>query len=158
MTHPIGFDNGGYRRFGWIKRISKFHLGSDINCPMDTPVMAMAPGVVTDQSGQYGGYGTYNSDGTSKPGGVLFIKHSKTISQYGHIRIDPKIKPGDTVEEGQIIGSIAPFWGDGLFLPHLHFGIWKSLTPPPKPWGYVAGARNSGHWIDPLTWKYKNWH
>lgn len=155
MTHPIGFDNGGYRRFGWVRSIAKFHVGTDIRCPLGTPVMAMAPGTVLRQTGQHSGYGSLNP---SKSGGVIFIQHSKTISQYGHVQIDRKIRPGEQVEEGQVIGSIAAFYDGTDMLPHLHFGIWKGLTLPSNGWGYVASSSKMAHWIDPLTWKYNNWH
>lgn len=151
MTHPTGFDNGGYRKFGMTK--DGFHVGTDLNCPLGTVVRAMAGGTVMEQTGQHSGYGALHPN---KSGGVIFIKHTRTISQYGHVYIDPKVISGKTVEEGQIIGTIAPFKNGGVLLPHLHFGIWEGLSLPPNHWGYVKDSAHKGHWVNPLLWHFNH--
>ncbi|PRH81637.1 M23 family metallopeptidase [Arenimonas caeni] len=86
------------------------HSGMDIAAPNGTPVMAPAAGVVT-----------LADDDLYLTGGTLLIDHGHGISSnFLHLaRID--VKPGDRVEQGQVIGAVgATGRATG---PHLHWGM-----------------------------------
>lgn len=91
------------------------HKGIDIAAPHNTPVMAVADGIVT-RSGV---------SGTSKKGfgWIVVIDHGKGISTiYGHMfQQDVKVKTGDQVKKGQLIGGIGNNGGSTGY--HLHFEV-----------------------------------
>lgn len=86
------------------------HSGMDIAAPAGTPVRAPAAGVVT-----------LADDDLYITGGTLLIDHGHGISSnFLHLsRID--VKPGDRVEQGQVVGAVgATGRATG---PHLHWGM-----------------------------------
>lgn len=96
--------------FGW--RWGKLHKGLDITgTGRGSPIYAADNGVVVKA--------TYNSTN----GYYIYIDHNNGyLSEYAHMD-SLKVKEGQVVEAGQIIGTM----GDTGFSTgvHLHFGIWR---------------------------------
>ncbi|OPJ65107.1 murein hydrolase activator EnvC family protein [Clostridium oryzae] len=85
-----------------------FHAGIDIGVPMNTPIYALADGIVT-YAAWMNGYGN-----------VVMIAHGNIISVYGH-NSSLSVSTGQHVKGGQLIshsGSTGNSTG-----PHLHFEI-----------------------------------
>jgi murein DD-endopeptidase MepM/ murein hydrolase activator NlpD len=55
---------------------------------------------------------------------------------------------GTTVTKGQVIGTISASYNGGIFLPHLHLGIYTGSTFPTSGWGYSSSLAG---WQDPLA-------
>jgi murein DD-endopeptidase MepM/ murein hydrolase activator NlpD len=94
-----------------ILGISRPHLGVDFAAPTGTPVRAVASGKIVT-SGRYG-----------QLGATVRVEHDGGVtSTYGHLsRIAGRLKEGDTVERGQVVGYVG---ASGLATgPHLHFAI-----------------------------------
>jgi murein DD-endopeptidase MepM/ murein hydrolase activator NlpD len=109
------------------KCYSHFHDGIDIAAPLGTPVRAIAAGRVTIA-------------GRASDGGVLVeIEHSPdVVSRYGHLQPDLRVRGGQSVSAGDVVGSIG-LTGNTTG-PHLHFEIYASGEPvdplfvlPPMP-------------------------
>lgn len=86
------------------------HSGMDIAAPRGTPVLAPAAGVVT-----------FAATGLYLTGGTVLLDHGHGISSnFLHLsRID--VKPGDRIEQGEVIGTVgATGRASG---PHLHWGM-----------------------------------
>ena len=86
------------------------HSGMDIAAPTGTPVKAPAAGIVT-----------FARPDLHLTGGTLLLDHGFGISSnFLHLsRID--VKPGDRVEQGQVVGAVgATGRATG---PHLHWGM-----------------------------------
>lgn len=93
-----------------------FHTGLDIAAPANTPVRAVADGVVVlaaasvDASGQLVGYGNH----------VVIAHADGLITLYAHLN-SIAVNAGDIVRQGQVIGlEGSTGWSTG---PHLHFEI-----------------------------------
>ena len=94
-----------------ILGISRPHLGVDFAAPTGTPVRAVASGKIVP-SGRYGQLGE-----------TVRVEHEGGVtSTYGHLsRIAGRLKEGDSVERGQVVGYVGE---SGLATgPHLHFAI-----------------------------------
>lgn len=97
------------RRLHPITKSWKAHRGVDYGAPEGTPVMATGKGRVTTA-------GTLSSYGVT-----VIIQHSlRYETLYAHLsRIAKGVKPGSSVEQGQIIGYVG---STGLSTgPHLHY-------------------------------------
>ncbi|HEX7769309.1 MAG TPA: M23 family metallopeptidase, partial [Dokdonella sp.] len=95
------------------------HSGMDIAAPEGTPVQAPAGGIVTFADG-----------GLYLTGGTLLIDHGHGISSnFLHLsRID--VKPGDRVEQGQVVGAVGKT--GRATGPHLHWGLnWFNVRLDP---------------------------
>ena len=107
----VGISTG----FGWrmhpIFHIMLMHEGIDINTKRGTDVFASADGIVVKVE-----YSKYNY------GNHIVIQHSfgyKTL--YAHLNTIAKLKEGDVVKRGQLIGTVG---STGLSTgPHLHFEV-----------------------------------
>ena len=101
------------------------HEGIDMAAPLDTPITAVYGGVVEEvaensRSGAYVQIKHTRSDGT--------VFHSAYLHQYMN---KIKVKVGDTVTAGQVIGAVGNNgWSTG---PHLHFEIHDSSDTPVDP-------------------------
>ena len=88
------------------------HRGTDYAAPVGTPIMATADGVVTEST-RRGGNGKY-----------VKIRHNSTYStQYLHMR-NQKVKRGDYVKQGDVIGWIGMTGNTGG--PHVCYRFWKN--------------------------------
>lgn len=91
------------------ERWGRNHNGIDIGAPIGTPVYAPVSGSVTFASYK-GGYGNY-----------IQINHgANSVTCYAHLT-EMYVTPGQTVEAGQIIGTVGVT--GNVTGPHLHFEI-----------------------------------
>ncbi len=106
-------------KFGWRKHpifgILKYHEGIDLKQRYGAPVRAAADGKVIF-AGWAEGYGK-----------LVILKHHKGYTTYyGHLS-KIRVKVGQSVYKGQIIGNVGTTgWTTG---PHLHFEIRKNGIP-----------------------------
>lgn len=102
ITSPYGM-----RRAPLTRRYN-FHQGIDIGAPYGSPVRAAADGTVTVARYRAGW------------GNLVVINHGTYTTYYAHLRRF-LVKPGDTVEKGQLIADVGSTgYSTG---PHLHFEI-----------------------------------
>jgi len=88
------------------------HKGTDYAAPIGTPILATADGVVTE-SRRRGGNGKY-----------VKIRHNGTYStQYLHMKAQ-KVKQGDYVRQGDVIGWIGMTGNTSG--PHVCYRFWKN--------------------------------
>jgi murein DD-endopeptidase MepM/ murein hydrolase activator NlpD len=93
-----------------LKGYTRQHNGIDFGAPRGTAVVAAASGTVTRAS-YWGDFGLYVS-----------IKHGDYTTEYAHLsNIDPKIKVGAKVTQGQVIGAVGSTGSSTA--PHLHYGV-----------------------------------
>ena len=108
-----------YRRYHPILKRYRPHHGTDFGAKRGTPLLAVNAGKVTF-SGRMGGYGK-----------VVKIKHAGGYeSLYAH-QSRTRVKRGQRVKKGQIIGYVGSTGRSTG--PHLHFGMKKN-----------------GRWINPM--------
>ncbi len=96
------------------------HSGMDIAAPSGTPVKAPAAGIVT-----------FAEPDLYLTGGTLLIDHGHGISSnFLHLsRID--VKPGDRVEQGQVVAAVGSTGRSTG--PHLHWGMsWFDVRIDPQ--------------------------
>jgi murein DD-endopeptidase MepM/ murein hydrolase activator NlpD len=94
-------------------KVPKFHEGVDFSAPPGTDIYATGDGVVISAERSKGGYGNQ-----------IIIDHGfgyKTM--YAHLQAF-KVKAGDQVKRGQVIGAIGSTGKSTS--PHLHYEVWKS--------------------------------
>ena len=110
ITSPYGL-----RLVGWSPEV---HRGVDIAVPDGTPVVAMSGGTVIF-AGRQNGYGLL----------VVLRHHGSTRTLYGHLS-QLRVKQGDRVEGGQVIG-LSGHSGNARG-PHLHFEVqrWGAAEDP----------------------------
>ncbi|MEO9954320.1 peptidoglycan DD-metalloendopeptidase family protein [Nonlabens sp.] len=106
------------RRFHPVQKRWKAHKGTDYAAAYGTPIVATANGIVT-KSSYTGGNGNY-----------VKIKHNGTYStQYLHMT-KRKVKVGQRVKQGQVIGTVG---STGLATgPHVCYRFWvngKQVDP-----------------------------
>ena len=103
------------RRYHPVLKRWKAHHGTDFGAKRGTPILATASGHVIF-SGRKGGYGN-----------VIKIRHKDNyVTLYAHqSRI--KVKKGEEVKQGQIIGYVGSTGRSTG--PHLHFGLYKNGHP-----------------------------
>jgi len=100
------------RRIKYYKYKVRAHKGTDFAAPIGTPIMATASGTVI-ASKYAGGNGNY-----------VKIKHNATYStQYLHMQ-KRKVKKGDYVKQGQVIGTIGMTGNTAG--PHVCYRFWKN--------------------------------
>jgi len=118
---PSIYPTFGVPSDGWGLRIHpvtqemEFHTGLDIANRTGTPVYATADGVVAK---------AHTDPGFGK---MITIAHaSGYMTLYGHL-FSIKVRPGDAVHKGQIIGLMG---NTGLSTgPHLHYGVFRDREP-----------------------------
>lgn len=100
------------------------HQGIDIAGPLDTPVLAVAPGTVT-RAGADDYLGNY-----------VEIQHGLGyLTVYGHLA-RAAVKAGDRVQGGQVIAYMGK--SGQASATHLHFEIWRDGEPV-DPRRYLSG-------------------
>ncbi|MEK6153079.1 peptidoglycan DD-metalloendopeptidase family protein [Flavobacteriaceae bacterium 3-367] len=88
------------------------HKGTDYAAPVGTPILATANGTVTEST-RRGGNGRY-----------VKIRHNGTYStQYLHMK-KQKVKRGDFVQQGDVIGWVGMTGNTGG--PHVCYRFWKN--------------------------------
>ncbi len=98
-----------------IKRSIKHHDGIDLAAPLGAPIRVIASGTVL-YSDPHGGYGRY----------IVVLHNDGYSSHYGHCK-EIKVRPGQTLRAGEIIGTVG---STGISTgPHLHFEIRKNGRP-----------------------------
>ena len=150
-----GIDNPNDYVTGYV------HAGQDFMAAQDTPVLAIADGIVEDSSMTLGFYGSVEGG----VGGAILVKHtidSKIFyAVYGHIR---PINGGSTLPgRGTSVSKGVPFVEIGLYTDggrdksHLHFGIHPTTPDADKPFRGRVPRDNSNPsgtdmlgWIDPM--------
>lgn len=102
-THPI---TGGHSD----------HTGIDFGVGLGTPIRAVTNGIVREAI-----------RGDSIYGNKIVLGHGRNFqTMYGHMD-DYRVKPGQRVKKGQIIGWVG---STGLSTgPHLHFETWRNGSP-----------------------------
>lgn len=100
------------------------HPGVDLRAPRGTKVLAMTEGTVVEVEEMLVGYGHF-----------VRIAHKGTISSlYAHLD-QVKVKPGQKVAKGEVLGTVGMTgWTTG---PHLHFEV-HSGEKSVNPLGYIA--------------------
>lgn len=90
---------------------TKMHKGIDFAAPTGTPIFAAGDGVI-ERAGWFSSYGKYVS-----------IRHnSKLKTAYAHMsKINPTVKPGQRVKQGQVIGYVGTTGRSTG--PHLHYEV-----------------------------------
>jgi murein DD-endopeptidase MepM/ murein hydrolase activator NlpD len=105
------------------------HEGIDIFARKGTPVVAIFDGIIV-------------SRGTTPRGGkVLWLQstqHSVT-AYYAHLD-HQKVKAGQFVRKGEVIGTVGTTGNAKYTPPHLHFGIYK-YTGAVNPFPYVKNSK-----------------
>lgn len=86
--------------------------GIDVEVAPGAPVKAVYGGKVS---------GVYMISGF---GNVVIVSHGNYYTVYGNLA-SPTVKAGDTVQQGSVVGSVAPDPGDSSH-GELHFEVWKN--------------------------------
>jgi len=102
------------------------HTGQDYAAPSGTDVQVVADGTVIDE-GLDSGYGIYVQ--VDHGGGYQTI--------YGHLS-EKKVKVGDTVQKGKVIGKVGTT--GNVTGPHLHFEVRKGKNNPVDPSTFIGGG------------------
>ncbi len=117
--------------FGWREKYGRYHYGTDVAAAMNTPIVAMADGVIT-----YSGW-----PGTAYHwayGKMVVIDHGGGYqTRYGHLN-GFNCYIGQRVKAGQVIGYTGNTGRSSG--PHLHFEI-RVNGVPKDPLGYFRRAR-----------------
>ena len=100
------------------------HLGVDLWCAAETPVLAAFEGVVHSfqDNTNYGDYGP-----------TIILKHCiETVefyTLYGHLNRSSikTLRKNDQISKGQLIGWLGSSEVNGDYAPHLHFQIIKNI-------------------------------
>ncbi|OSY87117.1 peptidase M23 [Tenacibaculum holothuriorum] len=118
LKSPIKFQYRISSRYNLRRRIKLYgnrvrpHRGTDFAAPEKTPIMTTASGTVVE-SARRGGNGNY-----------VKVKHNSTYStQYLHMR-RRKVKVGDYVKQGDIIGWVGMTGNTSG--PHVCYRFWKN--------------------------------
>lgn len=101
------------------------HAGIDIAAAEGTKVRAMFGGkVVSVRKGSYPG-DPHLWKGAKSGNHVAIQNPDKAVQYYGHLK-DVNVKKGDTVEGGQVIGTVGR---TGMVTgPHLHLETWSNIN------------------------------
>ncbi|QTE24176.1 peptidoglycan DD-metalloendopeptidase family protein [Polaribacter cellanae] len=118
LKSPIKFQYRISSRYNLKRRIAYYgnrikpHRGTDFAANIGTPILATASGTVIE-SRRKGGNGNY-----------VKIKHNGTYAtQYLHMK-RRKVKKGDYVKQGQVIGTVGMTGNTGG--PHVCYRFWKN--------------------------------
>lgn len=105
------------------KVTSSFHTGIDYGCPMNTPILASADGIVVFAALDNTGYGNF-----------VIVKHKTGVATcYAHLS-DISVKVLQNVRQGELLGHSGT--SGNSTGPHLHFEArkvwndWKTYFDP----------------------------
>ena len=114
------------------------HLGLDLFAEPGTPVCAPLAGVV---------HAVANNAKRLDYGPVVILRHNAGFyTLFGHLN-GPKSQIGQSVEAGQLIGSIGAPPENGDWPPHLHFQIIRDLLGLDCDFPGVARASERDTWL-----------
>lgn len=95
---------------------SDFHKGIDYPAPVGTPISAVERGKVI-RSGWSDSYGW-----------VVYLKHDNgLVTRYAHMRSEPRIRVGQRVEAGEVLGGVGS--SGACSGAHLHFEVRDGEVP-----------------------------
>lgn len=124
------------------ERFRGYHTGADAELPADTPVVAIAGGLVV-RSGRVSGYG-----------GLVVLEHEvageRVRSLSGHLDPASLTPVGSSVRAGQPIGKLGDASSaetDGA-RAHLHFGLYRGRGVNVA--GYASTKEALAAWYDPV--------
>jgi len=108
---------------------TRAHQGQDIRAPKSTPVVSPTKAVVTGV-GEGASAGKYVY--TANPGGESF--------RYLHLDSIADIKLGDTLEVGDMIGTVGDTGNVPAGIYHLHFEVKNTENEPIDPYQRLGGT------------------
>jgi len=99
------------------------HLGTDFACPVGTPIVAAAPGVVLRVASEL-----------DRGGLKVCVDHGEGLfTTHNHLS-RALVEPGERVARGQVVGLSGASGVEFLLLfpwvaPHLHYNVWLNGEP-----------------------------
>ncbi len=109
-----GNTTGAYRRRNSDYSAGQgIHFGMDFSAPCGTNVIAIGAGVVAEVDGPHG----------SAPHNVVINHDGNLSSLYGHLQFKSKLRVGQRVKKGQVIGVSGDSQLTCISAPHLHLEI-----------------------------------
>lgn len=142
-------DHFGYKvtsKFG-EQRGSQFHNGIDYGMPTGTPVVTPVSGKIEINKDNPGGYGNY----------IGLRDNNKMLHIFGHLSDRSKVKKGQTVSAGDVVG-LSGNTGASTG-PHLHYEVTNTLGAGRKaqdPNQYLAAISQSAKSAESLDNKDNN--
>lgn len=122
----------GYRNDPFTK-IRKMHFGMDFTAKTGTPVYATGDGVVEKADNSLSGYGN-----------LIVIRHGFGYTTYYAHLSKYKVKPGQKVKRGDIIGLVGSTGRSEA--PHLHYEVHKDGEPI-NPINFYYGSISAEEYI-----------
>lgn len=115
LGQVYGNSTGAFaRRYEWYRAGQGIHFGVDFSARCGTPIVAIGDGVVIKVSAPEHG---------SAPHNLLIDHQNGYVSLYGHLMERSKLKRGDPVVRGQVIGMTGDPDLTCTSRPHLHLEI-----------------------------------
>ena len=105
---------------------SRRHEGVDIFAPRGTPVLAAAPGIVT------------NTGVTTLGGRVVWVRDATRGQSLYYAHLDSQIAhPGERVQIGDTLGLVGNTGNARTTPPHLHFGVYRRGEGAVDPFPFI---------------------
>jgi murein DD-endopeptidase MepM/ murein hydrolase activator NlpD len=115
LGQVYGNSTGAFaRRYEWYRAGQGIHFGVDFSARCGTPIVAIGDGVVLKVSAPEHG---------SAPHNLLIDHQNGYVSLYGHLMERSKLRRGDPVQRGQVIGVVGDPDLTCTSRPHLHLEI-----------------------------------
>ena len=132
-VYPAKFPVRGRHQYwdGW--GAGRGHQGQDIGAKCGTRMVAAQAGRVAFRGFDGGGYGNYVA---------INVKGSNHAHVYGHLKRRAKVRRGERVKTGEVIGKVGQT-GNAVGC-HLHFEYWQ-------------GSWGSGHATSKVTRTLRKW-
>jgi murein DD-endopeptidase MepM/ murein hydrolase activator NlpD len=131
LTFPVAGKKAKVGSFWGAERDGgkRKHEGIDIFAKKGTPVVAVCDGVIV------------SSGNTPRGGRTLWLQSNRHPWKAYYAHLDQKkVKPGQVVKKGQMIGTVGNT-GNAKYTPsHLHFGIYKTLGGAMNPLPFVKNS------------------